>query len=41
MLDDPLILALLAAILLFFFFIYLMVRRTLTGFREGMEKGGR
>ena len=41
MFDDPLILALLAAILLFFFFLYLMIRRTLTGFREGIEKGGR
>ena len=41
MFDDPLILALLAAILVFFFFLYLMIRRTLTGFREGIEKGGR
>lgn len=41
MFDDPLVLALLAAILVFFFFLYLMIRRTLTGFREGLEKGGR
>lgn len=30
---------LLAALLVFVFFIYLMVRRTVTGFREGMSRG--
>lgn len=41
MFDDPFILVVLGAVLLFFFFLYLFVRRTLTGFREGIEKGGR
>lgn len=35
----PVFYAMLAAILLFFFFIYLMIRRTLLGFKEGMDKG--
>jgi len=30
---------LLAALLIFFFFIYLMIRRTVTGFREGVSRG--
>lgn len=30
---------LLAALLLFVFFLYLMVRRTVVGFREGMDSG--
>ncbi len=39
MLDvGPLTLALLAAVLLFFFFMYLMVRRTLLGFKEGFQQ---
>lgn len=38
-LDDPIFLGILAAIVLFFFFIYLMVRRTLVSFREGVDKG--
>ena len=29
----------LAAVVLFFFFIYLMIRRTLVSFREGVERG--
>ncbi|WP_268760265.1 DUF7859 family protein [Halanaeroarchaeum sulfurireducens] len=29
---------LLAALLLFFFFIFLMIRRTLVGFREGVDR---
>lgn len=39
MLDvGPLTLALLVAVLLFFFFMYLMVRRTLLGFKEGFQQ---
>lgn len=34
----PLTLALLAGVLLFFFFMYLMVRRTLLGFKEGFQQ---
>ena len=41
MLDvGPLTLVLLALVLGFFFFLYLMVRRTILGFKEGV-KGGR
>jgi len=36
----PLTLALLALVLGFFFFMYLMIRRTILGFKEGV-KGGR
>jgi len=36
----PLTLVLLALVLGFFFFLYLMVRRTILGFKEGV-KGGR
>ena len=35
----PVFYAMLAALLLFFFFIYLMIRRTLLGFKEGMDQG--
>jgi hypothetical protein len=39
MLDiGPLTLALLAVVLAFFFFMYLMVRRTLMGFKEGFQQ---
>ena len=38
---DPFIIGILVLILAFVFFIYLFVRRTLTGFREGIEKGRR
>ena len=38
-LNDPIFLGILAAIVLFFFFIYLMVRRTLVSFREGVDRG--
>lgn len=39
MLDvGPLTLALLAVVLVFFFFMYLMVRRTLMGFKEGFKQ---
>lgn len=36
---DPMFLGMLAALLVFFFFVYLMVRRTLLGFKEGVERG--
>lgn len=39
-LTDPMFL-MLAALLVFFFFIYLMIRRTVVGFQEGVEKGGK
>ncbi|MGB9930494.1 MULTISPECIES: hypothetical protein [Haloarcula] len=35
---DPLTYALLAAVLLFFFFMYLMLRRTFQGFKEGFQQ---
>ena len=35
---DPVIYFIVGALLLFFFFIYLMIRRTLLGFKEGMEQ---
>ncbi|WP_227353381.1 DUF7859 family protein [Haladaptatus salinisoli] len=38
---DPVFVGLLVAILAFVFFIYLFIRRTLTGFQEGMRKGQR
>lgn len=31
----------LALLLLFVFFLYLLVRRTLVGFKEGMEESGK
>jgi hypothetical protein len=37
--SDPVFVALLIALLAFVFFIYLFIRRTLTGFQEGMQKG--
>lgn len=39
--DDPILLGILVAVLLFFFFVYLMIRRTVMGFQEGMNKGRR
>jgi len=40
MLDvGPVTLALLGVVLVFFFFMYLMVRRTLLGFKEGVQSG--
>ncbi|MEF8781577.1 MAG: hypothetical protein V5A39_10140 [Haloarculaceae archaeon] len=36
---DPIMLGILALILLFVFFMYLMLRRTVTGFKEGVEDG--
>ena len=38
-LDDPIFLGIIAAVVLFFFFVYLMIRRTMLGFREGVERG--
>lgn len=38
---DPVLLGVLAALILFFFFLYLMVRRTILGFREGLEDAER
>jgi hypothetical protein len=35
----PVFYGMLAALLLFFFFIYLFIRRTLLGFKEGMDEG--
>jgi len=37
---DLIVYGILAFILLFVFFAYLMIRRTVTGFKEGMEGGG-
>lgn len=34
----PVFYGMLAALLLFFFFIYLLLRRTVLGFREGMDE---
>ena len=34
----PVFYFILAALLVFFFFIYLMIRRTLLGFKEGMDQ---
>jgi hypothetical protein len=38
---DLLIYGVLAVILVFVFFAYLMIRRTVTGFKEGMENSNR
>ena len=38
---DLFVYGILAVILLFVFFAYLMIRRTVTGFKEGIENGGR
>ena len=39
--DDPVFLGILAALLVFVLFIYLFIRRTILGFKEGMEQGRR
>lgn len=36
---DPVLVGLLVLILGFVFFVYLFLRRTVTGFREGMQQG--
>ncbi len=38
---DLIVYGILAVILVFVFFAYLMIRRTVTGFKEGMERGDR
>lgn len=38
---DLFVYVVLAVILIFVFFAYLMIRRTVTGFKEGMENGDR
>ncbi len=40
-LQDPLFVGLLVVILAFVFFIYLFIRRIMTGFQEGVQKGQR
>ncbi|MFW6384707.1 MAG: hypothetical protein ACOCY7_01070 [Halodesulfurarchaeum sp.] len=37
----PMFYVLLGLLLVFFFFVYLMIRRTVLGFKEGMERGKR
>lgn len=36
---DLIVLGILAVLLLFVFFVYLMLRRTVTGFKEGVDRG--
>jgi ABC-type uncharacterized transport system permease subunit len=36
---DPIVIGILVALLAFVFFMYLMLRRTVTGFKEGVEQG--
>lgn len=36
---DPIVIAGVGLILLFVFFIYLLLRRTVQGFREGVDRG--
>ena len=36
---DPVLVAIVALLIGFFFFIYLMVRRTLVEFRQGVDRG--
>ena len=38
-LDEPIVLAFLAGLVVLIFFIYLMIRRTVMGFREGFNQG--
>jgi hypothetical protein len=38
-LDNPVVLAVLAGLVVLVFFVYLMLRRTVLGFREGFEQG--
>ena len=40
-LHDPLFIGLIVVILAFVFFIYLFIRRIMTGFQEGVQKGQR
>jgi hypothetical protein len=36
---DPIVIGILVALLLFVFFVYLMLRRAVTGFKEGVNQG--
>jgi hypothetical protein len=36
---DPIMLGILAVLLVLVFFAYLLLRRTVTGFKEGVEEG--
>jgi lipopolysaccharide export LptBFGC system permease protein LptF len=36
---DPVLIAIVAIMLGFVFFVYLFLRRTLTGFKEGLDQG--
>jgi cell division protein FtsX len=38
---DPIVIAILVALLAFIFFMYLMLRRTVTGFKEGVQQGSK
>jgi ABC-type uncharacterized transport system permease subunit len=38
---DPIVIGILVALLLFIFFMYLMFRRTVTGFKEGVQQGSK
>lgn len=38
---DPIVIGILVALLLFIFFMYLMLRRTVSGFKEGVNQGRR
>ena len=38
---DAALVAILVLLVGFVFFLYLMIRRTVTGFKEGVEKGGK
>lgn len=39
--NNPIIAAILAGLLALFFFLYLLVRRTVVGFKEGLQGGNR
>lgn len=38
-LNDPVFLGIVAAVVVFFFVLYLLIRRTVLGFREGFQQG--
>ena len=37
--DNPIVLAVLGGLVVLVFFVYLMIRRTVMGFREGFNQG--
>ncbi|MFC7044146.1 hypothetical protein ACFQH6_00860 [Halobacteriaceae archaeon GCM10025711] len=41
MFDDPVFLGMLVLIAAFFLYVFLWVRRTVTGFRQGLDEGRR